>query len=226
MKLFQRISDIIAANFNDIAESWEDPEKMLRQAIREMDQSIQEATQETAKVMASQKVLAKQSAYNQQELSAWQHKAERAVHAGDDELARKALSRKREHEKLVIALQDQLQATEEASRTLKNQLAGMQARLSEAKRNLATLVARKRAADFRKKMHSMPGLLDSPLDDKNAFAKFDRLQARVEQAEAEADALAELRATDSSGTFHTEECQELTNDFDEELLKLKAQLGR
>lgn len=193
MGLFQRISDIITANINELTESWEDPEKMLRQAVREMEQSIQEATQETAKVMANQKLLGKELANNQRQMGDWQRKAETAVQSGDDDLARKALSRKREHQNLVVALLDQANSAEETSRTLRNQLDGMRSKLAEAKRNLATLSARKRAADFRKKMHCTPGVLSDPLDDDNAFAKFDRLRARVEQAEAEADALAELR---------------------------------
>ena len=223
MGLFQRISDIITANLNEMTESWEDPEKMLRQAIREMEQSIQEVTQETAKVMANQKLLAKELANNQRQMADWQSKAETAVKSGDDDLARKALSRKREHQKLVVALQDQWNSTEEASRTLKNQLEGMKSKLAEAKRSLATLSARQRAADFRKKMHSTPGVLDAPLDDDNAFAKFDRLRARVEQAEAEADALAELRgATPFAEAAAANATRVDVDDLDAELAHLKS----
>lgn len=195
MGLFQRISDIITANLNEMAEGFEDPEKMLRQAIREMEQSIGEATQETAKVLANEKRMAKELEGNEQQAREWQRKAEQAVAGGDDNLARKALSRKQEHQKLVTALQDQLSSATDASRTLRHQLEGMQAKLAEAKRNLATLSARKRAADFKKKVHTSAMAVDSSLVSDDAFAKFDRLREKVEQAEAEADALAELRGS-------------------------------
>lgn len=193
MSLFSRISDIISANLNEMTESFEDPEKMLKQAIREMDQSIADATQETAKVLANEKLLARELDNNRRQAEDWQRKAEQAVTAGDDNLARRALTRKQEHGKLVVALQDQLTAAQEASLTLKHQLDAMRAKLAEAKRNLSTLSARKKAADFKKKMHSSPSALESGGAVDNAFAKFERLREKVEQAEAEADALAELQ---------------------------------
>lgn len=195
MGLFQRISDIISANLNEMTDSFEDPERMLKQAIREMEQSIADATQETAKVLANEKLIAKELANNERQADDWQRKAEQAVGAGDDNLARKALSRKQEHQKLVTALQDQLNAAQDASRTLKNQLEGMQAKLAEAKRNLATLSARQKAADFKKKMHTNEVALETGAATDDAFAKFERMRGKVERAEAEAEALAELRGT-------------------------------
>lgn len=193
MGLFQRISDIISANLNEMTDNLENPEAMLKQAIREMEQSISNATQEAAKVLANEKLMARELASNEQHVRDWHSKAERAVDAGDDTLARKALGRKQEHAKLVTALRDQLQSAQEASRTLKHQLEGMQAKLAEAKRNLATLSARKRAAEFKKKMNSSPSMLESS-GANDAFAKFERMREKVERAEAEADALAELRS--------------------------------
>jgi phage shock protein A len=198
MGLFQRISDIISANLNEMTDSFEDPERMLKQAIREMEQTIADATQETAKVLANEKLLARELANNERHSDDWQHKAEQAVGAGDDNLARKALSRKQEHQKLVTALQDQQTAAQDACRTLKHQLDGMQAKLAEAKRNLATLSARQRAADFKKKMNTNEIAFDTGAASDDAFAKFDRMREKVERAEAEAEALAELREVKSA----------------------------
>jgi phage shock protein A len=193
MGLFKRISDIISANLNDMTEGLEDPEKMLKQAIREMEQTIADATQETAKVLANEKLLAKEMNNNQRQADDWQRKAEQAVGSGDDNLARKALARKQEHQKLVTALQDQLTAAQDASKTLKHQLDGMQAKLAEGKRNLSTLSARQRAADFKKKMHTNEVAAETGAASDDAFAKFERMRDKVERAEAEAEALAELR---------------------------------
>jgi phage shock protein A len=225
MGLFQRISDIISANLNEMTEKYEDPEKMLKQAIREMEQSIADATQETAKVLANDKLLAKELANNEQQAREWQRKAEQAVAAGDDNLARKALSRKQEHQKLVTALQDQLTAAQDATRTLKHQLEGMQAKLSEAKRNLSTLSARNRAADFKKKMNTASTSLDAGGND-DAFAKFERLREKVERAEAEADALAELRGIKSAYDDQPVNSQQAANaEVDDELQALKKKLS-
>jgi phage shock protein A len=199
MGLFKRISDIVSANLNDLTEQFEDPEKMLKQAIREMEESIGEVTGQTAKAMANEKTLSRELERNRAQGQQWQERAEKAVEAGDDALARKALARKNEHEKLVAALEDQLNAAREAVGTLQRQLAGMKAKLAEAKRNLSTLSARKRAADFRRKMDSQAAGLTAEVDE-SAFAKFDRLKAKVEQAEAEAEAVAELRAMNAGAT--------------------------
>ncbi|HTN77786.1 MAG TPA: PspA/IM30 family protein [Pirellulaceae bacterium] len=221
--MFKRISDIISANLNDMTEQFEDPEKMLRQAIREMEETINDATQQTAKAMASEKTLARELDRNQQQVALWQDRAVKAVDAGDDDLARKGLARKQEHEKLVVALEDQLQSAAEANKTLRHQLDAMKAKLAEAKRNLSTLGARKRAADFRKKLES-PALAQDI--DNNAFAKFDRLKNRVEQAEAEAEALAELRGNRCAAAVSEVEAIPEDLDVSAELAALKQQRQR
>jgi phage shock protein A len=161
-------------------------------------------------------------ANNERQAGDWQRKAEQAVDAGDDNLARKALSRKQEHQKLVTALQDQLTAAQDASRTLKHQLDGMQAKLSEAKRNLATLSARQRAADFKKKMHTNEVAAETGAATDDAFAKFDRMREKVERAEAEAEALAELRGNKSAAADDFSSVQSPADDeIDAELQALK-----
>ena len=190
MGLFKRMADILSANLNEMTEQFEDPEMMLKQAIREMETSIAEATKETAKAMAGQKLLAKELANNSTQANLWQERAQKAIESGDDDFARKALGRKLEHDKLVAALNDQSSAADEATQTLRRQLDGMKAKLAEAKRSLSTLSARKKAADFNKKLATSTA--DVFAADDNAFAQFDRLRERVEHAEAEAEALAEL----------------------------------
>lgn len=226
MGIFGRISDILSANLSDFTERFEDPEKMLKQAIREMEESISEVTGQTAKAMANEKTLAREHQRNKAQVEQWAGRAEKAVEAGDDDLARKALARKNEHQKVVEALEDQLQAAEEASRTLKRQLSAMKAKLAEAKRNLTTLSARKRAADFRKKLDAQAAGLTAAVDD-TAFAKFDRLKSKVEQAEAEAEAIAELRGLAAGGTAEdVAEISEEEVDVAAELAELKQRLRK
>ena len=192
MNVFQRISDILSANLNDWADQFEDPERMLRQAIREMQTAIDDSTEQTARSMANEKMLAKELERNRAQCDLWQSRAGKAVDAGDDDMARNALTRRNEYQSLVQALEDQRDVAGSSCRTLARQLAAMKAKLAEAERNLATLAARKRAADFRKKLDRQALAVGSERD-QSAFAKFDRLQVKVEQAEAEAEAMAELR---------------------------------
>lgn len=220
MGLFNRISDIISANLNDMTEQFEDPEKMLKQAVREMEESIGDARDQTAKAMASEKLVARELAKNEQESTNWQNRAEQAVRGGDDELARKALQRKQEHDKLALALRDQLSAAEEASKELRHQYEGMQAKLSEAKRTLATLSARQRAANVRKKIRTQAADIEIGVDDA-AFSKFDRLRDRVEQTEAEAEALAELEGYGGRESTNQESSLSAGDSIEEQLKALK-----
>lgn len=225
MGVFKRISDIISANLNDLTEGFEDPERMLKQAVREMEETIAEVTNQTAKAMANETTLSRELERNRVQQQQWQGRAEKAVEEGNDDLARKALARKNEHEKLVAALKDQLEAAQEASASLRCQLAGMKAKLAEGKRNLATLSARKRAADFRKKMENQAAGVVSNVDD-CAFAKFDRMKAKVEQAEAEAAAMAELRGMEAGGTAEDVEVPEEELGVSAELAELKRKLRK
>jgi phage shock protein A len=222
MGLFQRIGDIISANLGELAEGFEEPELMLKQAIREMEESIEKATQDTARTLASQKRLGRELAHNESESKQWKARAEKAVESGDDDLARKALSRKREHDKLAVALRDQLSAVEDAGTTLRRQLDGMKAKLAEAKRNLAALSARQKAADVRRKAYLATDAVGEVGLDDAAFKKFDRLREKVEMAEAEAEALAELRGIEvhQCDDFAVEDQSE--PDIEDELAALKA----
>lgn len=221
MAFFKRVSDIVSANLNDMTEQFEDPETMLRQAIREMEESISGVTQQTARAMANQKTLDRELDRNQAQVKVWQQRAVMAVEAGDDELAKKALTRKNEHAKLVTALEDQLGAAREASAALRRQLDGMKAKLSEGKRNLATLAARKRATDFRKKMESRAAGASTDVDH-DAFAGFGRPKDKAEQAEAEA--LAQLRSRNSITVPYDEDPREEDLDVTAELADLKKRI--
>ena len=192
MKLFQRMNDIICANIHDMIDRFENPEVMLKQAIREMEQSIETVTSETAKAMAGEKRLARELAKNEVEAQQWHQRALQAVENADDQLARKALTRKNECQSLSLAIREQHEAVSKAVEALKQQLAAMKAKLAEAQRHLGGLLIRKKSADIRKQaMTSLDPKLSAPLGT-SAFRKFDRLREKVEEAEAQAEALSEL----------------------------------
>lgn len=221
MGLFWRVSDIISANLNDMMERYEDPEKMLRQAVREMEEAIAVARKETAQAMASGKLVAKSLADNERQGREWQERAEKAVRAGDDGLARKALARKQEYDKMVAALRDEADVADEAGRTLRRQLEAMEAKLAEAKRRLGTYVARQKAAQVRARYRLAAG---TAALDQGAFEKFDRLREKVERAEAEAEALRELDGDGAGAGPEPGPCGGALA-VDVELAALKKKLG-
>ncbi len=222
MSIFKRIQDIISANLNDLVAGYENPEQLLRQAVGEMEDAIHKARPDVAKAMANEKTIARELSANSSQYSTWEDRAHSAVESGDDKLARKALERKREYEKIVAALRDQHVAAQEASQMLRRQLEAMEAKLADAQRRLSTLVARNRAAEIRTKMATSEVAVK--LDENDAFAKFDRLSKKVEMAEAEAEAMAELardrKSTESSG-FEADEPNSSDLDIDAELAALK-----
>jgi phage shock protein A len=220
MGLFQRFGDIISANLNDMVDRFEDPEKMLKQAVREMETAIADAKRETARAMASEKLAAKELAESERQGRDWAQRAEQAVRGGDDALARKALSRKQEHDKVSAALRDQTAAAAEASRTLRHQLEAMQAKLAEATRRLGTLVARQKAAAVRAKIQAGVGDVELNSD---AFDKFERLRKKVDRVEAETEALRELETGET--TPRDDEAAGGLSSVDAELAELKKKLG-
>jgi phage shock protein A len=217
MGLFKRLQDIITANLGDAVEGSDNPEPLLRQAIVEMDAAIREAKQETARAMAAEKLAANELADSERQSRDGQSQAEKAVRGGDDALARKALSRKQEHDKVSAALRDQTAAAAEASRTLRHQLEAMQAKLAEAKRRIGTLSARQSAAAARMKSADVNF-------ETEAFAKFDRISGKIARVEAEAEAMRELE----TGGRPNPEAGSAGNgdDIEAELAELKKKAGK
>lgn len=150
MGIFRRASDIIAANLNDLIDQFEDPERMLRQAIREMEAAVSSALDGAVQVIASEKLLTRQLETERYAADQWHQRAQQALAAEDEPLARQAVARKLEHQQLAAALADQQAAAIETSQRLRRQVDALRARLAEARRKLAALVARQRAAAARR----------------------------------------------------------------------------
>lgn len=226
MNIFVRISDIITANFNELIEKYENPEQMLKQAIREMECAIANARPDVARAMASEKTVAKELAANEKQATLWKERATTAVSSDDDELAKKALSRAKEFERIIAALRDQLSASTEASQSLRRQYEAMESKLADAQRRLATLVARNRAAEIRTRLATAECQLDIPGD---AFAKFDRMAKKVENAEAEAEAYSDLaqgKAALSPAPIKEFEENDVDLEVEAELARLKKEMRK
>mgnify|MGYP002639360083 CR=1 FL=1 len=218
MKLFRRINAILTANFNDLVDRIEDPPTMLRQAIREMEETIHAALENAAEVVASEKLLARQIAAQEAHAATTQKQAEAAVSRGDEDTARAALVRRKEHETLRRVLADQYDETHAAAERLKRQIAAMQIQLGEARRKFSALSARQSAAEARTRLAAR---FSDQSSGSEAFSLFDRMTSRIEAAEARADALGEMSGFQS-------ECEHLAPqdaDIDAELTALRESVA-
>jgi len=194
MAIFKRMSDIITANINDLLDRAENPAKMIKQAIREMEEGVRAAKRSATKTVVAEKKLRKELEQNKRLAQEWQNKAIQAVDADRDDLAKEALHRKREAESLVKSLEPQHEEACRVSRELKTTIQALESRLAEARRKQAALVARKEAADVKKALSSRGGVTGNQKKHLDAFTKMEEMERRVEDAEMEADAAAEIHA--------------------------------
>jgi phage shock protein A len=216
MGLFKRVSDIISANLNDMVDRFEDPEKMLNQAIREMETAIRNTMNSAARVIANGKLLKKQLANQRGQAERWQQRATDAVSTGNDNAARHALIRKNEQEKLSVALEDELATTQSVGMKLRRQIEAMNVKLAEARRKIVTLSARKQTSQLHKQLAAP---VDSSSMNEKAFGRFDRLCEKIERTEAEAEALLELTGYD--GTVADVAGSDMDLEIETELAELK-----
>lgn len=222
MGFFGRLATLIKSNLNDLISKSEDPEKMLKQVILDMNQQLVEAKKQVAVAIADEKRLQKQFNNEKAVLDEWHKKAMLAVRAGDDELAKEALMRKKEHENLSKAYEEQWRKQQIAVNQLKTALRALNAKIQEAGRKQQVLIARKRRAEALKQIQeTMSGLADN-----SAFETFDRMAEKIDQIEAEAEAGAEL-SEEYSGDVLKSKFQKLeqTAGADAELEQLKREMG-
>jgi phage shock protein A len=210
MGLIKRMSALVTANLNDLADQCENPEKMLKQAVRDMEMALGRLMDGAARAIAHHKLLTRQLNGEQDAVAKALKLAEAAVARGDDEAARRELRHKLEHARMVEALAQQVEVADALGQRLRNQVSAMRMKLAEARRKLVELPARSRAvAAQRKFVERMP-------DDAcwNTLSNFDSMCARVEQSEAETEALLELLGEPAA-------VEPLETDIEAELRALK-----
>ena len=217
---FSRMTDILKANINELLDRAEDPQKMIRQMVREMEDAVNKATASVGTAVANQKRLERQFTERMNLVQDWQGKAERAVEAGNDELGRRALERKSAFARAAADLEPVLEESRQSAAQLRDQLRELKTRLEEARARQGTLVARQRAAEAKKKMsQSISGL------GADAFSSFERFEQKIEAAEAEAEAHGEIAGEMASiekevGQLGREK------EVEEELAALKSRLSK
>jgi len=219
MGLFSRIADVFKANVNDVLDKVEDPEKMLKQMVIEMEESVNKTTLAVAQAIANEKSLERKIEKAKKDREEWEQKAVQALQASRDDLARAALEKKAIADRNLNDLVPiHIQAKETANK-LRQQLDSLKAKLDEARSRQSTLIARSQAAKAQKQIaQSISGV------GSDAFSKFDKFEGKIEKLEAEATAFEELAG---SNTSLDDEFKKLSSGtgIDNELEAMKAKLG-
>lgn len=218
MGIFSRFTDIINSNINSILDKAEDPEKMVRLIIQEMEETLVEVRTQSAKLIADKKELNRRIERLRREAEDWESKAEIALAKGREDLARAALKEKSGAEEAAVAIEVDLEVIEHNLEKLSGDISLLQQKLVDAKTRQKALIVRGRTAQSR--MGVKRQLHDVDIDE--AMSRFDRYERRIDDLEGE------IEAYDLGQRDLADEITELENDekVDEELARLKAKMGQ
>ncbi|MEM8808392.1 MAG: PspA/IM30 family protein, partial [Cyanobacteria bacterium P01_G01_bin.38] len=184
MGLFDRVSRLVRANLNAAVSTAEDPEKILDQAIIDMQEDLVQMRQAVAGAIASKKRVEQQYEKNSSEANTWTQRAQLALQKGDENLAREALSRKKGLTETANALKAQLDQQNASVDQLKRNLIALESKISEAKTKKDMLKARASAAKANEKLQKTIGNMGTS----SAMGAFERMEDKVMQMEATSQA--------------------------------------
>jgi phage shock protein A len=221
MGIFSRMTDIINSNLNAILDQAEDPPKMIRLIIQEMEDTLVEVRSSSARVLAERKTADRRRAQVLEDIQNWEDKAKLAISKGREDLARAALQEKRAIEEELAVIEAELTATDDHISQLNDEIGQLQQKLSEAKAKQKTLIMRSKTVESRIKVKRQ--IHREALDD--AFSKFDHFERRMDNLEGQLESMDLGR--DVAPDLATE-IDSLVEDekITEELSRLKQEMGK
>lgn len=220
MGIFSRMSDIINSNINSLLDSAEDPQKMIRLIIQEMEDTLVEVRSSSARVLADRKAAARRLEQVRTEATGWEQKAKLAIGKGREDLARAALLEKRAIEEEIEVVEAELRALDEHIEQLGEEVAQLQQKLSDAKAKQKAMLMRTQTVESRIKVKRQ--MQREALDD--AFTRFEHFERRMDNLESQLESMDMGRdvAPDLAAEINSLEEDERIN---EELQRLKTELG-
>jgi phage shock protein A len=216
MGVFSRFTDIVNSNINNLLDKAEDPAKMVRLIIQEMEDTLVEVRSSSAKTLADKKELTRRVSRLEKDAQQWQDKAELALSKDREDLARAALMEKKKSSESAQALLDELVHTDEHLRKLQDEISQLQDKLIDAKARQKAIIIREKSANSRLKVKE--NLHSTRVND--ALNRFDHYERKIDDIEAQVDAY------DLGGKSLADEIAELESDekVDDELAQLKAKM--
>ncbi|KGJ96342.1 phage shock protein PspA [Colwellia psychrerythraea] len=216
MGIFSRFTDIINSNINNLLDKAEDPTKMVRLIIQEMEDTLVEVRSSSAKTLADKKELTRQVTRLEKDAQQWQEKAELALSKDREDLARAALMEKKKSSESAAALLDELTHTDEHIRKLQDEISQLQDKLTDAKTRQKAILIREKSASSRLKVKE--NIHSTRVND--ALNRFDHYERKIDDIEAE------VESYDLGGKSLADEIAELATDekVDDELAQLKAKM--
>ena len=226
MNIFDRFTRVITSNINSVLKGLEDPEKVLDQAVNDMQNDLVKVRQSYAEISATLKRMQKQKDAADGLAADWYKRAELALQKGDEELAREALARRQVQLEISGNLEKQLNMQQNNIDKLYNSMTALDSKINEAKREKDAIIARARTAKTSVQVNDMLNSMTS-VTSSNSMEAFNRMKEKVENLEAQAEIAGEL-AANSAGTSVSMEQRfkalEAGTAMDDELERMKRQL--
>jgi phage shock protein A len=188
MALLERVSTLIRANLNDLVDKAEDPEKMIKQVILDMQNQLMQVKTQVAIAIADQHVLERKQRENTEKESEWIRKAELAVDKKQDDLARAALERSMSYKQMAESFTSLVTDQKTEVENLKSALRKLEQKLAEAETKSDMLIAQHR----RSRASAKASDAQMAIGDQKKIATFDRMKSKVQTAAAVSQAKAEL----------------------------------
>ena len=218
MGILDRVSTLLRANINDMIDRAEDPEKVVKQLIADMNNQLVQVKTQVAAAIADEKQLYQRYQDNRAKAADWQQRAELAVEKGQDDMAREALSRRNAFQQTADGFKEQYDQQAAQVEQLKDALHQLEMKIQDAQTKQELLIARSRRAKAETQIRTTL----SGLDQSSALASFQRIEEKVSQQEARAAALGEL---DTDTMEHRFQLMEHESELDRQLADLKAKKG-
>lgn len=229
MNLFDRFARVTKSNINNVLKSLEDPEKIMNQALEDMQTDLVKVRQSYAEITATQRRLLKQKEQADALAGDWYKRAQLALQRGEEGLAKEALSRRQQQVETAEGLQVQIDMQAQAVDKLYEGMQALEAKILESKSKKEQMVARARTAQSTQKVNDMLGGMTG----KTSMDAFKRMEDKVEALEAAAEVSAEMGSFDgnalpgsSAGSIESQfKMLEANSSVDKELEEMKKMLG-
>ena len=221
MGLFTRFTDIVNANLNSMLDKAEQPEKMIRLIIQEMEETLVEVRATAAKNIAEQKTQTRRVKSAKSSMDHWHSKAELAITKGREDLAKSALAQKHKYQNELDMLEQESTKLSEFLTKIQDDASRLQEKLSEAKRRQEAYILRQESAQVRLKVREQAAIYN--IDE--AMSKFERYQQKIDRVEAQVEAYDLINSSKEGQSLHAQfEDLEKNENIEQELAQIKQKL--